>query len=51
MKVFFDEKKFIKILSKTSYSGSPIEANKSLKHEIKSIISDNESLAGYVRKN
>ena len=42
-KIFFDEKKLVIISVKTIYFDLPIEVNKILEHEIKSIIMCNES--------
>ena len=50
MKSFFEDKKLVIISSKTIRLNSLIEINKSIRHEIKSIISRNESLAEYEKK-
>ena len=50
MKSFFEDKKLVIISSKTIRLNSLIEINKSIRHEIKSIISHNESLAEYEKK-
>ena len=50
VKSFFEDKKLVIISSKTIRLNSLIEINKSIRHEIKSIISRNESLAEYEKK-
>ena len=47
MTISFDHEKLIIISPKSIHFDSQLEVNKSLKHEIKSIISRNKSLVEY----
>ena len=50
-KIFFDDKNHVIISPKTIYFDLPKEFTKSLEHEIKSMITRNESLTEYTTKN
>ena len=51
MRIFFDDKKLLIMSTKTIHFDASIEVNKSLKHEIKSIVSRRESSTEYTIKN